>query len=138
MRIVGGSHIIFRCRMFNITILHLMRFFQTTLFYKALLLATYLTKCFVYIVAIMDWYGRRVLPWRLSNNMDADFCTETLEEAIRRSTSGQRYTADNLRHCQRNQASRITLKQLPEICGSLLYAIVIALDFPYSMPDTSI
>jgi len=33
-------------------------------------------------VAIMDWYSRKVLSWRVSNSMDADFCVDALEEAI--------------------------------------------------------
>ena len=37
---------------------------------------------FVYLVAIMDWYSRRVLSWRLSNTLDTSFCIEALEEAI--------------------------------------------------------
>jgi putative transposase len=37
---------------------------------------------FCYLVAIMDWASRRVLAWRLSNTLDASFCTEALEEAI--------------------------------------------------------
>jgi putative transposase len=37
---------------------------------------------FCYLVAIMDWASRKVLAWRLSNTLDASFCTETLEEAI--------------------------------------------------------
>jgi putative transposase len=39
---------------------------------------------FLYLVAIMDWASRRVLSWRLSNTMDADFCIEALEEAMAR------------------------------------------------------
>lgn len=39
---------------------------------------------FLYLVAIMDWYSRYVLSWRLSNSLDADFCTEALEEALSR------------------------------------------------------
>ncbi len=39
---------------------------------------------FVYLVAIMDWYSRRVLSWRLSNTLDSSFCVEALEEAISR------------------------------------------------------
>ena len=38
---------------------------------------------FVYLVAIMDWYSRKVLSWRLSNTMDAGFCVDCLEEAIK-------------------------------------------------------
>ena len=47
---------------------------------------TYLpmAKGFCYLVAIMDWASRRVLAWRLSNTLDASFCTEALEEAIRK------------------------------------------------------
>ena len=39
---------------------------------------------FLYLVAIMDWASRKVLAWRLSNTMDADFCVAALEEAIAR------------------------------------------------------
>ncbi len=37
---------------------------------------------FVYLVAVIDWYSRRVLSWRISNTMDTSFCIEALEEAI--------------------------------------------------------
>jgi putative transposase len=37
---------------------------------------------FVYLVAVMDWTSRRVLSWRLSNTLTADFCVEALEAAI--------------------------------------------------------
>ncbi len=39
-------------------------------------------KGFLYLVAVMDWYSRRVLSWRLSNSLDADFCVEALKEAL--------------------------------------------------------
>ena len=39
---------------------------------------------FLYLVAIMDWATRKVLAWRLSNTMEADFCIEALEEALAR------------------------------------------------------
>ena len=38
---------------------------------------------FLYLVAIMDWYSRYVLAWRLSNTLDADSCVDALEEALR-------------------------------------------------------
>ncbi len=41
-----------------------------------------LPRGFVYLVAIIDWYSRKVLSWRLSNTMDAGFCVDCLEEAI--------------------------------------------------------
>lgn len=37
---------------------------------------------FLYLVAIMDWFSRKVLSWRLSNSMEADFCVEALKEAV--------------------------------------------------------
>ena len=37
---------------------------------------------FVYLVAVIDWFSRRVLSWRLSNTMDVSFCLEALDEAL--------------------------------------------------------
>jgi putative transposase len=37
---------------------------------------------FVYLVAIIDWFTRKVLSWRLSNTLTTDFCVEALEEAL--------------------------------------------------------
>ena len=39
---------------------------------------------FVYFAAVIDWYSRRVLAWRLSITLSADFCIEALEEALAR------------------------------------------------------
>ena len=39
---------------------------------------------FVYLVAVLDWYSRKVLSWRVSITMDVHFCIEALEEAIGR------------------------------------------------------
>jgi putative transposase len=39
---------------------------------------------FVYLCAVMDWFSRRILAWRLSNTMEAEFCVETLEDALAR------------------------------------------------------
>ena len=38
---------------------------------------------FAYLVAVIDWFSRYVLSWRLSNTMTADFCTAALEDALR-------------------------------------------------------
>ena len=37
---------------------------------------------FVYLAAVLDWFSRRVLAWRLSITMEAAFCVETLEDAL--------------------------------------------------------
>jgi putative transposase len=43
-----------------------------------------MAKGFLYLVAIIDWYSRYVLSWRLSNTLDTEFCIEALEEALRK------------------------------------------------------
>ena len=62
---------------------------------------------FAYLVAIIDWYSRRVLSWRLSNSMDATFCVDCLEEALRahgkpeifNSDQGSQFTSRCLHRC---------------------------------------
>jgi putative transposase len=39
---------------------------------------------FMYLTAVIDWYSRYVLSWRLSNTMDVGFCLEALDEALQR------------------------------------------------------
>jgi len=39
---------------------------------------------FMYLVAVIDWYSRFVLSWRLSNSLETDFCVEALTEALER------------------------------------------------------
>jgi putative transposase len=39
---------------------------------------------FVYLAAVVDWFSRKVLAWRLSITLSADFCIEALEEALER------------------------------------------------------
>jgi putative transposase len=39
-------------------------------------------KGFMYLVAVIDWFSRHVLSWKLSNTMDVTFCTEALREAL--------------------------------------------------------
>lgn len=41
-----------------------------------------LAKGFVYLVAVMDWFSRYVLSWRLSNSLDASFCVDALDAAL--------------------------------------------------------
>jgi putative transposase len=43
-----------------------------------------MAKGFVYLVAVMDWFSRRVLSWRLSIGLAVDFCVEALQEALER------------------------------------------------------
>jgi len=43
---------------------------------------------FLYLVAILDWYSRYVLSWRLSNSLDVHFCVEALEDALKKGCPG--------------------------------------------------
>lgn len=60
-----------------------------------------LAQGFAYLTAIIDWYSRYVLSWRLSNSLDTIFCVEALEEALNRyiapdifnSDQGSQYTS---------------------------------------------
>jgi putative transposase len=62
-----------------------------------------LARGFVYLVAIIDWYSRRVLSWRISNSMEAVFCVDCLEDALRahgkpevfNSDQGAQFTSDS-------------------------------------------
>ena len=51
-----------------------------------------LRRGFVYLVAVLDWFSRYVISWELSNSLDASFCVNALESALR---SGRRPTIFN-------------------------------------------
>lgn len=53
-----------------------------------------LAKGFVYLVAVMDWFSRRVLAWRLSTGMETGFCVEALREALDRYGSPTIFNTD--------------------------------------------
>jgi putative transposase len=72
---------------------------------------------FLYLVAIMDWATRKVLAWRLSNTMDADFCVAALEEALARfgkpeifnTDQGSQFTSFAFTSVLRNADVRISM-----------------------------
>jgi putative transposase len=49
---------------------------------------------FAYLVAIIDWYSRRVLSWRISNTMEAVFCVDCLEDAMRTHGNPEVFNSD--------------------------------------------
>ena len=51
-------------------------------------------KGFVYLVAVMDWFSRRVLAWRLSLTMETAFCVEALQEAMERHGKPEIFNTD--------------------------------------------
>jgi putative transposase len=60
-----------------------------------------LSKGFAYLVAIIDWYSRYVLSWKLSNSLETEFCIDALNEAFQygrpeifNSDQGAQFTSD--------------------------------------------
>ena len=49
---------------------------------------------FLYLFAVMDWHSRRILAWRLSNTLTADFCVAAVEEAIARHGTPEIFNTD--------------------------------------------
>jgi putative transposase len=49
---------------------------------------------FVYLAAVVDWFSRKVLAWRLSITLSADFCVEALEEALGRHGRPEIFNSD--------------------------------------------
>ena len=57
----------------------------------------------MYLVAIMDWFSRKVLSWEVSNTLEADFCIDALHEALERfgppeifnTDQGSQFTSDD-------------------------------------------
>jgi putative transposase len=61
---------------------------------------------YLYLVAVMDWFSRHVLAWRLSNTLEATFCVEVLHEALAGSRpeifntdQGAQFTSDAFTSC---------------------------------------
>ena len=53
-----------------------------------------MSRGFVYLIAIVDWFSRRVLSWRLSITLETDFCIEALEEALTRFGAPEIFNTD--------------------------------------------
>ena len=71
---------------------------------------------FLYLVAIIDVYSRYVLSWRLSNTLDAGFCVEALEEALRKGCTdifntdqGSQFTGDAFTVLLKQHAVKISM-----------------------------
>lgn len=72
---------------------------------------------FAYLVAVIDWYSRKVLSWRLSNTMDTTFCVEALREALMRygppeifnSDQGSQFTSTDFTQVLKDYQVRISM-----------------------------
>jgi putative transposase len=72
------EHKIYPCLLNDLEIVRPCQVFSTDITYIRL------QHGFVYLMAIIDWYSRFVLDWQLSINLEADFCIETLERALKK------------------------------------------------------
>jgi putative transposase len=76
-----------------------------------------MAKGFCYLVAVMDLASRKVLSFRLSNTLDASFCIEALEEAIRtygtpeifNTDQGSQFTSDDFTGILKNHGIKISM-----------------------------
>ena len=53
-----------------------------------------LDRGFVYLTAVIDWYSRKVLAWRLSNTLDSGFCVDCLEDALQKFGTPEIFNTD--------------------------------------------
>ncbi|MDR3108468.1 MAG: IS3 family transposase, partial [Planctomycetaceae bacterium] len=73
-----------------------------------------LSQGFMYLTAIIDWYSRMILSWRLSNTMDVNFCVECLQDALDNfdepeffnSDQGSQYTSEKFLRCFAGHATK--------------------------------
>lgn len=65
---------------------------------------------FAYLIAIIDWFSRYVINWKLSNTLEIDFCLECLNEAMRQKEKPEIFNSD--------QGSQFTSPQFTNILKS--------------------
>ena len=76
LSIGGAGHKVYPYLLRNVTIDRVNQVWSTDITYIPM------PKGFLYLTAVIDWYSRYVLSWRLSNTLDVGFCIEALEEAL--------------------------------------------------------
>jgi putative transposase len=70
-----------------------------------------------YLVALMDWFSRKVLSWRISNSLEVDFCIEALEESLSiyqaptifNSDQGAQFTANAFTDCLKASGVQVSM-----------------------------
>jgi putative transposase len=66
---------------------------------------------FCYLVAVIDWFTRKVLAWRLSITMDAAFCIEAVEEALARYGKPEIFNSDQGSQFTSHDFTKVLLEQ---------------------------
>lgn len=75
-----------------------------------------MTRGFVYLAAVMDWFSRYVLSWELSGSLDSSFCVEALKRALRQgrpevfnTDQGSQFTSEEFTDCLLSSGVRISM-----------------------------
>ena len=74
----------------------------------------------MYLTAVMDWFSRYVLSWRLSNTLDGLFCLEALEEALTRGTPEIFNTDQGVQYTATAFSPSLSLAEVPHFAGACL------------------
>ena len=77
-----------------------------------------MAKGHAYLIAVMDWHSRAILSWKVSNTMDTNFCTEALDEALRKTgvkpeifntDQGSQFTSKEWTDCLKSNEIKISM-----------------------------
>ena len=95
----------------NVPITHANQVWSTDITYLPVFKGHY------YLIALMDWYSRKVLSWRISNTLDVTFCLDALKEAMEvygtpeifNSDQGSQFTSARFTECLKEAGVRISM-----------------------------
>ena len=116
----GPGHKIHPCLLRNLAVTRPNQVWATDIAYVPM------ARGFVYLVAIVDWFSRKVLAWRPSITLSADFCVEALEEALARHGKPDIFNTD--------QGSQFTSTDFTKVLKNAEIAISIPLGRCFASP----
>jgi putative transposase len=105
------AHKIYPYLLRNVPITHTRKVYSTDITYVPM------AKGFMYLTAVIDWYSRYILSWRLSNTLTTDFCIEAVQEAfdkfgkpeIFNTDQGSQYTSNDFIELLKTSEVRISM-----------------------------
>jgi putative transposase len=105
------AHKIYPYLLRNVPITHSKKVYSTDITYIPM------AKGFMYLTAVIDWYSRYILSWRLSNTLTTEFCLEAVQEAfdkygtpeIFNTDQGSQYTSNDFIELLKNHEVRISM-----------------------------
>jgi putative transposase len=82
------DHQVFPYLLRNVPITHVRQVYSTDITYVPM------AKGFMYLTAVIDWYSRFILAWRLSNTLNTDFCLQVVQEAFEKHGTPEIFNTD--------------------------------------------